>query len=143
MRLHRSPRRRGRLLAPERDRALLAARGREVQDARADRIRRRAAAECDGEGAEGRAHASPRSGSRRGVTDRAADDLRQILALLAEYGATLDEGRWQDHRELWTETAELCVFGRTLRGRDAIEEFMRKAVRGKHLTAAPRLEIDG
>jgi SnoaL-like domain len=72
-----------------------------------------------------------------------AEDLRQILAVLAEYGATLDEQRWSDHRELWTEAAELFVFGRTHRGRDAIEKFMRRAVLGKHITAVPRVEIEG
>src|SRR5262245_61932329 len=72
-----------------------------------------------------------------------AEDLRQILGLLAEYGATLDEERWSDHRALWSEDAELRVFGRTHRGRDAIEAFMRSAPLGKHLTGVPRIELDG
>ena len=72
-----------------------------------------------------------------------ADALRQILGLLAEYGASVDEARWSDHRAVWSETAELCVFGNTHRGRDAIEAFMRAAPRGKHLTGVPRVELDG
>jgi hypothetical protein len=72
-----------------------------------------------------------------------SDDLRQILGGLAEYGASLDEERWVDHRALWSEDAELCVFGKTHRGRDAIEAFMRSAPLGKHLTGVPRVELDG
>ena len=71
------------------------------------------------------------------------DDLREILGLLAEYGASVDEQRWRDHRELWTETAELVVFGQSHRGPDAIEAFMRASPRGKHLTGVPRVELAG
>ena len=77
------------------------------------------------------------------MSGRAADDLREILGVLAEYGASLDEERWPDHREIWADDAELSVFGRTHSGRDAIEAFMRGAVLGKHLTGVPRIEIDG
>jgi len=73
----------------------------------------------------------------------ADSDLREILGWLAEYGASVDEGRWSDLRALWTEDAELCVFGQTYRGPDAIEAFMRRAKRGKHITAVPRIEFDG
>jgi len=70
-------------------------------------------------------------------------DLREILGWLAEYGASVDEQRWSDLRALWAPDAELSVFGQTHRGADAIEAFMRRAIRGKHITAAPRVEIDG
>ena len=77
------------------------------------------------------------------MTPPDVDDLIQIHALLADYGATLDEMRWNDHTALWTEDAELHVFGRSYRGREAIEGFMRKAVHGKHVTAVPHLEFQG
>ena len=70
-------------------------------------------------------------------------DLREILGWLAEYGASVDEERWSDLRALWAEDAELCVFGRSYRGADAIETFMRQAKRGKHITAVPHIEFDG
>ena len=70
-------------------------------------------------------------------------DLREILGWLAEYGASVDEQRWSDLRALWTPDAQLCVFGKTYRGPDEIEAFMRKAIRGKHITAVPRVELDG
>ena len=70
-------------------------------------------------------------------------DLREILGWLAEYGASVDEQRWSDLRALWSEDAELCVFGQTHRGPAAIEAFMQRAVRGKHITAVPRIEFDG
>jgi len=71
------------------------------------------------------------------------EDLRQILGLLAEYAASVDEARWSDLRALWTEDAELCVFGASHRGPEAIEAFMRAARRGKHIIAVPRIELDG
>ena len=77
------------------------------------------------------------------MSARAADDLREILGVLAEYGASLDQARWPDLREVFAEDAELSVFGRTHRGRDEIEAFMRAATRGKHLTGVPRIELDG
>jgi len=72
-----------------------------------------------------------------------ADDLRQIQNLLADYGATIDEGRWAEHLALWIEDCEIFVFGRSFRGSEAIDGFMRKTIRGKHVTAAPHLEFDG
>ncbi|MBW2424034.1 MAG: nuclear transport factor 2 family protein [Deltaproteobacteria bacterium] len=77
------------------------------------------------------------------MTTPTAEDLRQIHNLLADYGATVDEGRWAEHLELWTEDCELVVFGRAHHGREALDRFMRKAVRGKHVTATPHLEFEG
>ena len=70
-----------------------------------------------------------------------ANDLREILALLANYGATLDEGRWEDHLELWNDTCVLRVFGRDFEGKSRIDRFMRGAHRGKHLTGVPRVAV--
>ncbi len=72
-----------------------------------------------------------------------AEDLREILALLANYGATLDEGRFEDHIALYDETCLLNVFGRVIEGRDAIDRFMREARTGKHVTGVPSLVFDG
>jgi 3-phenylpropionate/cinnamic acid dioxygenase small subunit len=72
-----------------------------------------------------------------------AEDLRAILGLLADYGATFDSGRWDDHRALYVEGAELHVFGRCYAGPERIVARLRKAHRGKHLTGVPRIECDG
>lgn len=72
-----------------------------------------------------------------------ADDLRQVLALLADYGRTLDDGRWEQHMALYAEDCRLRVFGREYAGREAIEAFMRQAHRGHHLTGVPSVELDG
>jgi 3-phenylpropionate/cinnamic acid dioxygenase small subunit len=76
------------------------------------------------------------------MTMPSAEDLRQIQNLLFDYGSTLDGGRWDEHLSLWIEDCEMFVFGRSFRGREAIDRFMRKAVRGKHVTAVPHLEFD-
>ena len=73
----------------------------------------------------------------------ADSDLREILGWLAEYGASVDEQRWSDLRRVWTPDAELCVFGQTHRGPAAIEAFMQRATRGKHITAVPRVDFAG
>ena len=77
------------------------------------------------------------------MSDFDAEDLRQIQNLLADYGATVDEARWEDHLALWTEDCEMLVFGRSYRGKDAIGAFIGKTTRGKHVTAAPHLEFIG
>ncbi len=77
------------------------------------------------------------------MSDFDVEDLRQIQNLLADYGATLDEDRWDEHLALWSEDAVLLVFGRSYRGRDAIGGFMTRAVKGKHVTATPHLEFSG
>ena len=53
-----------------------------------------------------------------------AEDLRQILALHREYGATLDEKRFDAHMELWTEDAVFSVFGKDRVGHAAIRHFI-------------------
>jgi len=71
-----------------------------------------------------------------------AEDLRQIMALLADYSATIDEQRWDDHLALWTDDCRMHVFGRDVDGKAAIGAFMQKAHRGKHLTGVPHIEAD-
>ena len=70
-------------------------------------------------------------------------DLAAILGLLADYCATLDEQRWDDHVALWCEEGCLHVFGRDFEGRAKIRDFMRGAHQGKHLTGVPRVRIEG
>ena len=72
-----------------------------------------------------------------------ADDLRQIMALLADYSATLDEGRWEDHLALYADECRLHVFGKDFEGKERIDRFMQRAHRGKHLSGVPRIDVDG
>jgi hypothetical protein len=72
-----------------------------------------------------------------------ADDLRQIMGLLADYCATLDEGRFEDHIALYDDACRLHVFGRDVEGRDRIDRFMRGAHRGKHLSGVPHVQLEG
>ncbi|MEE2665030.1 MAG: nuclear transport factor 2 family protein [Myxococcota bacterium] len=72
-----------------------------------------------------------------------ADDLRQIMALLADYCLTLDEGRFEDHLALYDDSCRLHVFGKDFEGRERIDRFMRRAHRGKHLAGVPHIRLDG
>ena len=72
-----------------------------------------------------------------------AEDLRQILSLHREYGATLDVEDFAAHEKLWTEDAVLDVFGKEHVGPAAIREFMKGAFTGKHITGVPTIEIEG
>jgi hypothetical protein len=72
-----------------------------------------------------------------------ADDLRQIMALLADYCQTLDEGRFEDHLALYADSCRLHVFGKDFDGRERIDRFMRRAHRGKHLAGVPHICLDG
>ena len=72
-----------------------------------------------------------------------AEDLRQVLALLADYGRMLDEGRFDELLDLYAEDCLLHVFGTDHAGREAIGRFLRAAPRGKHLTGVPSAQFDG
>jgi len=72
-----------------------------------------------------------------------AEDLRQVLALLADYGRLLDEGRFDELLELYVEDCRLQVFGTDHAGREAIGRFLKSAPRGKHLTGVPNVQFDG
>ena len=71
------------------------------------------------------------------------EDLRRILALLADYGRTLDGGLWEEHLGLYADECRLDVFGREHVGKEEIRRFMQKAPRGKHLTGVPRIVLEG
>ena len=72
-----------------------------------------------------------------------ADTIREILALLAEYGQTVDQQRWDEHRALWATECHLVVFDNDHAGRDTITTFMKGSPRGKHLTGVPNIQIHG
>jgi 3-phenylpropionate/cinnamic acid dioxygenase small subunit len=71
------------------------------------------------------------------------EDLRQILALVADYGRTIDTEQWEAHAALWSEECHLLVFESDYVGREAILEFLKSARKGKHITAVPHIEFDG
>ena len=66
----------------------------------------------------------------------------EILALLADYGRTVDDADWEAHEALWTEDGHLVVFDQDHAGREAIVSFMQGARRGHHLTGVPALRIE-
>jgi 3-phenylpropionate/cinnamic acid dioxygenase small subunit len=72
-----------------------------------------------------------------------AEDLRQVLALLADYSRLLDEGKLDEFLELWTKDCRLHVFGTDYVGREAIGRFLVAAPRGKHVTGVPNVQFDG
>ncbi|MBP16770.1 MAG: DUF4440 domain-containing protein [Acidimicrobiaceae bacterium] len=70
-----------------------------------------------------------------------------IRATLARYCQYLDDGRFDDWMNLFTEDCEFRVMGRHLVGRDALRGFIEPAqtedMRGRHLISEPLMEIDG
>lgn len=72
-----------------------------------------------------------------------SDDLRQILAVLADYGRTLDGALWDDHLALYADDCHLLVFGKDHAGKERIARFMQQAHRGKHLTGVASVTFAG
>lgn len=72
-----------------------------------------------------------------------AEDLRQILALLADYARLLDEAKFDELIQLWSKDCRLHVFGTDHVGQEAIGRFLAAAPRGKHLTGVPNVQFDG
>jgi len=72
-----------------------------------------------------------------------AEDLRQILALLADYSRLLDEAKLDALLELWSKDCRLHVFGKDYVGREAIARFLAASPRGKHVTGVPNVQFDG
>lgn len=71
-----------------------------------------------------------------------ANTILEILALLAEYGQTVDQQRWDEHRALWATDSHLVVFNNDHAGRDTITTFMKGSPRGKHLTGIPNIRVN-
>ena len=72
-----------------------------------------------------------------------ADTILEIHALLAAYGQTVDQQRWDEHRALWATDCRLVVFDDDHAGRDSIATFMKGSPRGKHLTGIPSIRLSG
>jgi uncharacterized protein (TIGR02246 family) len=75
------------------------------------------------------------------------NDADAVRNTVARYGHLCDDGRFEEFAELFAEDAEFVVPGRTAKGRAAIQAFMEAAQpperRGKHLCAAPAVDLDG
>lgn len=69
-----------------------------------------------------------------------------VRRTIASYGPLCDDGRFAEWADLFTPDARMRVMGRTYQGRDAVRAFIEKGQpperRGKHLCAAPVIEID-
>lgn len=72
-----------------------------------------------------------------------AEDLREILGLLAGYCQTVDQRRIDDHIDLYTDDCVLEVFDRTYEGKDRVRRFMEVAHAGQHLSGVPLIDDDG
>ena len=75
------------------------------------------------------------------------EDQDQIRRTLAEYCQLLDDGRFEQWADLFTEDARLVLLGRVTTGRDAIRDYMMgvqpDGSRGLHMTANSLVDADG
>jgi 3-phenylpropionate/cinnamic acid dioxygenase small subunit len=73
------------------------------------------------------------------------DDEHQILRTLAEYGQWLDDGRFGQWSELFTEDARLDVAAESTRGREAIRSYMETVQadgrRGMHVNTNAVVDV--
>ena len=58
------------------------------------------------------------------MTPRDREDEDQIRRTLAEYCQLLDDGRFDQWADLFTEDARLVLLGQVTTGRDAIRDYM-------------------
>jgi hypothetical protein len=72
-----------------------------------------------------------------------AEDVAEIRQLLAEYGLAADECRFKDWARLFTREGEMRSPSRTVRGFDALVEFISTAAEGLHLGCTPRIRLSG
>lgn len=74
-------------------------------------------------------------------------DRDQIGRTLAEYCQLLDDGRFDQWADLFTEDARLVLLGRVTTGRHAIRDYMMgvqsEGSRGLHMTANILVDADG
>jgi hypothetical protein len=77
------------------------------------------------------------------VSSPPEEDIRRTLV---RYCMLLDDGRFDEWSELFTESARLHVLGRTHEGRNDIRAFVEKGLppesRGKHVNGNPLIELD-
>jgi hypothetical protein len=72
-----------------------------------------------------------------------AADVMGIHALLAEYALAADECRFEDWARLFTRDGEMQSPSRTVRGYEALVDFIANATEGLHLCTLPRIEVVG
>jgi uncharacterized protein (TIGR02246 family) len=74
------------------------------------------------------------------------DDEQAILRLITVYSQLLDDGRWDEWAELFTDDAVFAVWGKVHEGRAAIQEAisaMQPARPGKHVSFATVVDVTG
>jgi 3-phenylpropionate/cinnamic acid dioxygenase small subunit len=74
-------------------------------------------------------------------------DELEIRRTLATYCQSLDDGRFDDWVEVFTEDVTFAVMGSVFRGRDEVRGFIEPVqgpdVRGRHLISEPLITLDG
>ena len=69
-----------------------------------------------------------------------------IRRTLASYCQLLDDGRFDEWVEVFTEDVALAVMGQTAHGRDAVRAFIEPVqgpdVRGRHMLSEPLIAVD-
>jgi hypothetical protein len=74
------------------------------------------------------------------------DDDYSIRRLMAVYSQLIDDGRWDEWGELFTEDAVFTVWGQAYLGREEIVRAisgMQSGLPGKHVAFATVVELDG
>ncbi len=74
------------------------------------------------------------------------DDDQAINRLMAVYSQLLDDCRWDEWAELFTEDAVFTVWGQVHRGRDDIRRAiggMQPELPGKHVAFATVIDVNG
>lgn len=81
------------------------------------------------------------------ATDRGERDHDAIRATLAAYCQHLDDGRFDEWVELFTDDVAFSVMGRVERGRAAVRGFVEPVQqsdsRGRHVLSEPLIVLDG
>ena len=74
------------------------------------------------------------------------DDEQAILRLITVYSQLLDDGRWDEWAEFFTDDAVFAVWGKVHEGRATIQEAisaMQPALPGKHVSFATVVDVTG
>ncbi len=70
-------------------------------------------------------------------------DADAIAALLREYLACSDGGRFEAWAQLFTRDGRFVAFGRSVSGREALRDFIAAAAEGAHGGEVLAIEIEG
>jgi ketosteroid isomerase-like protein len=84
--------------------------------------------------------------SQRGSYGQAMDDDQAIHRLITVYSQLLDDCRWDEWAELFTEDAVFSVWGKVYQGRAEIHQGisgMQPALPGKHVAFATICDVSG